>query len=121
MFPLEKPPSHSGSYPEYSFYKPIILLILPSGCPHGYMESSVHQLFARNSDYLEDMVEAQHTKQLDEAQSIDEPLREPLSSLGVELTRISAEIQSIHSGFQVQLQQALGEVHSAREREYSRS
>jgi len=37
----------------------------------------------------------------------EERLREPLSSLSVELSRISAEIQSINSGFQSQLHQAI--------------
>src|SRR4051812_19469460 len=39
----------------------------------------------------------------------DDALREPLASLTVELSRISAEIQSINSGFQAQLQSALQE------------
>jgi hypothetical protein len=47
-----------------------------------------------------------------------EPLREPLSNLAVELTRVSAELQSINAGFQAQLQQALGEMQRAMEMEF---
>jgi len=47
----------------------------------------------------------------------EEPLREPLSSLSVELSRISAEIQSINSGFQAQIQQAFAETQAAMEAE----
>jgi len=39
----------------------------------------------------------------------EESLPESVSSLGVELSRISAEIQSINSGFQAQIQAALVE------------
>jgi hypothetical protein len=41
----------------------------------------------------------------------DEAFREPVSSLTDELARISAEIQSINSGFQTQLNAALRETH----------
>lgn len=44
-----------------------------------------------------------------------EPLREPLSNLAVELTRVSAELQSINAGFQAQLQQAVEEMRHAME------
>jgi predicted nuclease with TOPRIM domain len=47
-----------------------------------------------------------------------EPLREPLSNLAVELTRVSAELQSINAGFQAQVQQALGEMQRAMEMEF---
>jgi predicted nuclease with TOPRIM domain len=47
-----------------------------------------------------------------------EPLREPLSSLAVELTRVSAELQSINAGFQAHLLQALGEMQRAMEMEF---
>ena len=43
----------------------------------------------------------------------EEVLREPASSLNVELTRISEEILSINSGFQVQLKRALDEARIA--------
>ena len=49
----------------------------------------------------------------------DESLQEPVSSLSVELTRISAEIQSINSGFQMQLQQAIADVQAAMEERYT--
>lgn len=52
------------------------------------------------------------------AQTSDDPLNESLSSLSVELTRISAEIQSINSGFQAGLQQALTDVRAAIENHY---
>lgn len=45
-------------------------------------------------------------------------LSEPLDSLSIELGRISAEIQSINSGFQAQMQQALREARSALENQY---
>jgi archaellum component FlaC len=44
--------------------------------------------------------------------------REPLDLLSIELTRISAEIQSINSGFQAQMQQAVAQVREAIENEY---
>lgn len=47
-----------------------------------------------------------------------EPLREPLSNLAVELTRVSAELQSINAGFQGHLHQALGEMQRAMEAEF---
>jgi predicted nuclease with TOPRIM domain len=47
-----------------------------------------------------------------------EPLREPLSNLAVELTRVSAELQSINAGFQGHLLQALGEMQRAMELEF---
>ena len=48
-----------------------------------------------------------------ESTTPEDHLREPLSSLSVELSRISAEIQSINSGFQAQFQQALSESQTA--------
>lgn len=45
-------------------------------------------------------------------------LNEPLDGLSIELGRISAEIQSINSGFQAQMQQVLTEVRTAIENEY---
>ena len=45
-------------------------------------------------------------------------LQEPLDSLSIELGRISAEIQSINSGFQVQMQQVVAEVRAAIEIQY---
>ena len=52
--------------------------------------------------------------------STEEPFREPLSSLSVELQRISAEIQSINSGFQAQIQQAIAETQATLELQYAR-
>lgn len=45
-------------------------------------------------------------------------LNEPLDGLSIELSRISAEIQSINSGFQAQMQQVLSDVRIAIENEY---
>jgi hypothetical protein len=45
-------------------------------------------------------------------------LREPLDSLGIELSRISAEIQSINSGFQLGMQQAIIDARAAIEKEF---
>ena len=45
-------------------------------------------------------------------------MREPLASLGEELARISAEIQSINSGFQVQVEQAITEERAVSERQF---
>jgi chromosome segregation ATPase len=50
--------------------------------------------------------------------SSDPTLQEPLDSLSIELTRISAEIQSINSGFQLQMQHALAEARAAIQEEY---
>ena len=49
---------------------------------------------------------------------IEEPLRESVSSLSVELARISAEIKSIDCGFQDQLQQAIAETETEIEARY---
>src|SRR5258708_6035653 len=48
----------------------------------------------------------------------EEFLHEPLDSLSIELGRISAEIQSIHSGFQAQMQQTLVLMRKAMEKQY---
>jgi hypothetical protein len=48
----------------------------------------------------------------------DDTLREPLDSLSIEMTRISAEIQSINSGFQAQMQQVVAQVRETIENEY---
>ena len=45
-------------------------------------------------------------------------LQEPLDSLSIELGRISAEIQSINSGFQLSMQQAVIEARAAIESQY---
>jgi len=50
--------------------------------------------------------------------STDEPLSEPVSSLSVELRRISAEILSINSNFQDQLEHALRDTHQVIENHY---
>ena len=47
-----------------------------------------------------------------------DPLHEPLDSLSLELARISAEIQSINSGFQEQMQHALIEARTAVDKQY---
>jgi hypothetical protein len=48
----------------------------------------------------------------------EDSLGEPLDSLSIELGRISAEIQSINSGFQAQMQQVLAETREAIEKQY---
>jgi hypothetical protein len=48
----------------------------------------------------------------------DDILREPLDSLGIELGRISAEIHSINSGFQAQMDQVVAQVRESIENEY---
>ena len=48
----------------------------------------------------------------------DASLQEPLDGLSIELSRISAEIQSINSGFQVQMQHALAEARATIQEEY---
>lgn len=48
----------------------------------------------------------------------DNSLNEPLDSLSIELGRISAEIQSINSGFQAQMQQVLADTRAAIEKQY---
>jgi hypothetical protein len=47
-----------------------------------------------------------------------EPLREPLANLAMEMTRVSAELQSINAGFQAQILQALADVQRAMETEF---
>jgi len=58
---------------------------------------------------------SQNAETLTEGQ---EPLREPLANLAVEMTRVSAEIQSINAGFQAQIVQVLAEVQQAMERDF---
>ena len=53
----------------------------------------------------------------DEFPSAD-TLHDPLDSLSIELSRISAEIQSINSGFQAQMQQSLAKTSAALENQY---
>ena len=48
----------------------------------------------------------------------EESLQEPLDSLSIELGRISAEIQSINSGFQAQMEQSLAQTRDALEKQY---
>jgi hypothetical protein len=50
--------------------------------------------------------------------SSEDTLSESLDSLGIELSRISAEILSINSGFQVQMQQVLADVRENMETQY---
>ena len=50
--------------------------------------------------------------------SPDDVLREPLDSLSIEMSRISAEIQSINSGFQAQMEQVVAQVRESLENEY---
>ena len=53
-----------------------------------------------------------------DAQAPDDVLREPLDSLSIEMSRISAEIQSINSGFQAQMEQVVAQVRESLENEY---
>jgi hypothetical protein len=59
---------------------------------------------------------AAHTEDTHHREDPNALLREPLASLGEELARMSAEIQSINSGFQAQVEQALTEARIASER-----
>ena len=52
------------------------------------------------------------------SRQVEEPLREPLANLAVEMTRVSAELQSINAGFQAQIVQALADVQRAMEVEF---
>jgi predicted nucleic acid-binding Zn-ribbon protein len=52
------------------------------------------------------------------AKDASEALREPASNLAVELTRVSAELQSINAGFQGHLQQAVAEMQHTMEMEF---
>jgi hypothetical protein len=54
----------------------------------------------------------------EEAPLADAALHEPLDSLSIELSRISAEIQSINSGFQVHMEQVVAQVRESIENEY---
>jgi SMC interacting uncharacterized protein involved in chromosome segregation len=63
------------------------------------------------------MTPTSRDRQTDAAVSQD-ALQEPLDSLSIELGRISAEIQSINSGFQVQMQQVFAEARAAIETQY---
>jgi hypothetical protein len=53
-----------------------------------------------------------------DAPAPDDLLREPLDSLSIEMSRISAEIQSINSGFQAQMEQVVAQVRESIENEY---
>jgi predicted nuclease with TOPRIM domain len=55
---------------------------------------------------------------LEQNSQAEEPLREPLANLAIELTRVSAELQSINAGFQAQILQALADVQRAMETEF---
>jgi len=48
----------------------------------------------------------------------NEPLREPLANLAIEITRVSQELHSINAGFQAQMLQALADVQRAMETEF---
>ena len=48
----------------------------------------------------------------------EDSMREPLDSLSIELTRISAEIQSINSGFQEKMQETVALMRDEIENEY---
>lgn len=63
------------------------------------------------------MTPTSRDRQTDAAVNQD-ALQEPLDSLSIELGRISAEIQSINSGFQVQMQQVFAEARAAIETQY---
>ena len=64
------------------------------------------------------MIETPHDERKDRF-APEETLREPVSSLSVELKRISAEIQSINSGFQSQLEHAIADTQSGLEAQYA--
>ena len=57
-------------------------------------------------------------KKQTEPSSTADPFREPLETLSIELSRISAEIQSISSGFQAHIQLAVAESGAVVENQY---
>jgi predicted nuclease with TOPRIM domain len=61
---------------------------------------------------------AELSDNLEPASQAKEPLREPLANLAIEMTRMSAELQSINAGFQAQILQALADVQRAMETEF---
>jgi predicted nuclease with TOPRIM domain len=65
---------------------------------------------------LETLPELSHNSE--PAKQAEEPLREPLANLAMEMTRVSAELQSINAGFQAQILQALADVQRAMETEF---
>jgi ABC-type transporter Mla subunit MlaD len=58
------------------------------------------------------------SKNLADLSSTTDPLKEPLETLSLELSRISAEIQSISSGFQAHIQLAVAESGAVMENHY---
>lgn len=61
---------------------------------------------------------AAHQEATDHRENPNVLLREPLASLGEELARISAEIQSVNSGFQAQVEHTLAEARVASDRQF---
>jgi hypothetical protein len=64
------------------------------------------------------MTPTSRDRQNEEPAVSSDSLNEPLDSLSIELGRISAEIQSINSGFQAQMQQVFAEARAAIENQY---
>jgi hypothetical protein len=56
--------------------------------------------------------------QVEGSNAANEPLHEPLANLAIEITRVSAELQSINAGFQAQMLQALAEVQRVMEADF---
>ena len=85
--------------------------------PKRFMATSLQQYRLGEPPYSSTMTPTSRDTQRETDLSRDS-LHEPLDSLGIELSRISAEIQSINSGFQVGMQQAIIDERHAMEKEF---
>ena len=85
--------------------------------PKRFMATSLQQYRLGEPPYSSTMTPTSRDTQRETDLSRDS-LHEPLDSLGIELSRISAEIQSINSGFQVGMQQAIIDARHAMEKDY---
>ena len=85
--------------------------------PKRFMATSLQQYRLGEPPYSSTMTPTSRDTQRETDLSRDS-LHGPLDSLGIELSRISAEIQSINSGFQVGMQQAIIDARHAMEKDY---
>ncbi|PYS22906.1 MAG: hypothetical protein DMG11_26085 [Acidobacteria bacterium] len=85
--------------------------------PKRFMATSLQQYRLGEPPYSSTMTPTSRDTQR-ETDLIRDSLHEPLDSVGIELSRISAEIQSINSGFQVGMQQAIIDARHAMEKDY---
>jgi exoribonuclease R len=81
----------------------------------GYRLATVAPASGRSSPIAMTPTSREATKDIDLAEV---SMREPLDSLSIELTRISAEIQSINSGFQEKMQETVALVRDEIENDY---